>query len=64
MSQLELWKEMQNIKPGKEMRKIHKCLKKFNDGCLFSDRYPYLPVVLAFIAFGLSVIALLMRLCL
>lgn len=49
MKQCELWDAMQDaglLRDGKKMRKIHKCLKKYNDGVPFIYRYPYLPIVL------------------
>lgn len=35
MTRWELWEAMQDageMKDGRSMRKIHKCLKKYNDG--------------------------------
>lgn len=41
MTQWELWDAMQIVEPGsKEMRQIHKCLKKYHDAVPFIYRYP------------------------
>ncbi len=68
MTRWELWEAMNRVDRGKEMRKIHKCLKKYNDGISFRDRYPYFPIVLSIAALIMQIAALIVkiigRLCL
>lgn len=65
MTQRELWEAMQIVGPGKEMRKIHKCLKKkYHDPIPFEYRYPYFPVVFSFVTIGISAILLIVTICL
>lgn len=61
MNYSELLQEIKKSKAGKKMRKIHKCLKKYNDGIPFINRYPYIQLILSIVAFILSGIALLMK---
>lgn len=44
-----LWKRLDNAKPGKEAREIHKQLKKYGDGVPLFYRYPWLPYVPALV---------------
>lgn len=67
MKQCELWDAMQDaglLRDGKKMRKIHKCLKKYNDGVPFIYRYPYLPIVLSIAALIVQIVTVIVRLCL
>ena len=36
----ELYERLKTAKPGKEMREIHKRLRKYGDGIFIWDRYP------------------------
>ena len=67
MTQCELWDAMQDagsLRDGKKMRKLHKCLKKYNDGVPFIYRYPYLSIVLSFVALIVQIVTVIVRLCL
>lgn len=64
MTQWELWEAMQIAGPGKEMRKIHKCLKKYHDPIPFEYRYPYFPVIFSLVVMGISVVLLIVTICL
>lgn len=55
----ELCECLWNAKSAKEIRKIHKELKKYGDGALFEDRYPFFPVLVHVMAIVISVIALI-----
>ena len=47
----EICRDLQNAKPGKEARKLHKELKAYGDGMAFTDRYPlFFPVISIFMA--------------
>ena len=61
MTRWELWEAMQKCQPGKEMRKIHKCLKKYNSSLPFIYRYPYSPVALAVVAIGITIVTIVMK---
>lgn len=66
MTRRELWDAMQvagEMNDGRSMRKIHKCLKNYNDGVPFMYRYPYFPLILSFVALTTAIIALVARLC-
>lgn len=67
MTKQELWDAMQTSTP-KELREIHRCLKKYDDEVPFRHRFPYfLPsatLMLAGIDIVLAIIALVMKLCL
>lgn len=67
MMHWELWDAMQDagsLRDGKKMRKIHKCLKKYNDGVPFIYRYPYLSIVLSIAALIVQIVTVIVRLCL
>lgn len=67
MTRWELWDAMQaagEMNDGRSMRKIHKCLKKYNDGVPFMYRYPYLPIVLGIAALIMQIATVVVKLCL
>ena len=67
MTQWELWEVMQDageMMDGRRMRKIHKCLKKYNDGVPFMYRYPYFPIVLSIAALIMQIATVIVKLCL
>lgn len=67
MTHWELWEAMQvagEMNDGRSMRKIHKCLKKYNDGVPFMYRYPYLPIALSIVALIMQIVTVVVKLCL
>lgn len=67
MTRRELWDAMQvagEMNDGRSMRKIHKCLKNYNDGVPFMYRYPYLPIVLSVVALIMQIATVIVKLCL
>lgn len=64
MTQWELWEAMQIVSLGKEMRKIHRCLKKYHDSIPFEYRYPYFPVIFSLVEMSISVVLLIVTICL
>ena len=52
MDVMQLWKIRDATKNPKELRKIHKALKKKGRyGVDFFDRYPYFPLIISIISF-------------
>lgn len=47
--------------PGKECRKLHKELKKYGDGLLFTDRYPNCSLYVSLAAFIISIVVVILR---
>ena len=45
-----LWNRLAKAQPGKEMREVHKELKKYGYGVPFFGRYPNSPLVISIIA--------------
>lgn len=67
MTQRELWEAMQDageMMDGRSVRKIHKCLKKYNDGVPFMYRYPYFPIALSIVALIMQIATVIVKLCL
>lgn len=60
----ELCECLWNAKSAKEVRKIHKELKKYGNGALFEDRYPNFPTVVSIAALVLCLIAELLNITL
>lgn len=59
----EICGDLQNAKPGKEARKLHKELKAYGDGMVFTDRYPlFFPVISIFVAMMSMMTAILLML--
>ena len=65
MTRWELWDAMQiagEMKDGRNMRRIHKCLKKYNDGVPFMYRYPYFPIILSIVALIMQIATVIVKL--
>lgn len=57
----ELLERLAKATTPKELRAIHKELRKFGDGIPFHSRYPDFAYYLSWIAFGVGILGLIMR---
>lgn len=62
LSKEELYEYMRSSQhSSKELRKIHKALRKYGSGLFMKDRYPYLPIIVSTISLIVSIVALIAR---